>query len=226
MLTSADEVLKRNLTCFLNIVGRLRANRTRPSISQFIHSHYIANIIISLKMLDGVRALIDGTLLDPRGWYPPPQRPIFPMPWLLVLYTGSFIALLMLPRRARIKIAAPILLILASQFRAVSTGDEITDFLNATVVFGFILKFIDFGLLVQDGEIYKSKTTRKVDLQPMKLKRNKFPTGNRMIVRDRRGIWQRLKDSVELLLLTTRGIGWNWEVRGIPNQNLQSNQYV
>ncbi|KAH7336599.1 hypothetical protein BKA65DRAFT_563805 [Rhexocercosporidium sp. MPI-PUGE-AT-0058] len=66
----------------------------------------------------------------------------------------------MLPRRSPIVIAVPAHILLVSQTRAVSTGDNIEDFGRASFVFGFVLKSIDFGILTRQGEAYKIKKAK------------------------------------------------------------------
>ncbi|TVY81892.1 Acetyltransferase sirH [Lachnellula suecica] len=167
-----------------------------------------------------IQSLIGGTLLDPKQWYPSPDRTIQSRPWFIPVAQGAFIASTMLPREARIKIAIPALLLLISQTRAVSCGDSARDFIVTSLVFGFVVKFVDFGLLRKDGELYKLKEREQVNAQPKKTE-----VGDGAKEPKSKGIWQKFKDSVELWLFTMRGIGWNWEVGGIPEREPQSVHY-
>ncbi|CZT52371.1 uncharacterized protein RSE6_13703 [Rhynchosporium secalis] len=154
-------------------------------------------------------------ILDPRTWYPSPDRPVSPRPWFLPLVLLSFIVSTTLPRRSRILIAVPILLLLVSQMRTYSTGDNIKDFGRGSFIFGFVLKFIDFGILTRDGEAYKLKDRKSSISNAGSISRSA----------EVKGIWQRFKDSAELWLFTMRGIGWNWKVGGIPERKPQSTSY-
>jgi len=130
----------------------------------------------------------------------------------------------MLPRAARIKIAAPALLLLVSQTRAVSTGDPVKDFGRGGIIFGFIVKFIDFGLLRRNGELFKFK-----DHSRMQGQDNNVGFNNERLIKGnpaskRKSLWQKFKDSAELWLFTMRGIGWNWQVGGIPDREPQTSK--
>ena len=173
-------------------------------------------------MMDKISAGLVGTLLDPKRWYPSPDRRISPTPWFLPLAQMAFIVSTMLPREARIKIAIPALLILVSQTRSVSTGDVNRDFGRAAFIFGFLLKFIDFGLLVKDGEVYKLKDRKETTAQLKGFENGKDDSSSMRAEEKKSGIWQGFKDSSELWLFTMRGIGWNWEVGGIPEREPQS----
>lgn len=58
-----------------------------------------------------------------------------------------------------------------------------------------------------------------VDGKDIKLS-SKSQMGNRI------SLWKKFKDSAELWLFTMRGIGWNWQVGGIPEREPQSARYV
>jgi exopolysaccharide biosynthesis protein len=130
----------------------------------------------------------------------------------------------MLPRAARIKIATPALLLLVSQTRAVSTGDPVKDFGRAGIIFGFVVKFIDFGLLRQDGELYKLKDRDGTQAQNENagIEKDMHVKGDSTSKSKSR--WQKFKDSAELWLFTMRGVGWNWQVGGIPEREPQSSK--
>ncbi|KAL5314519.1 hypothetical protein ACEPPN_017159 [Leptodophora sp. 'Broadleaf-Isolate-01'] len=130
----------------------------------------------------------------------------------------------MLPRKSRIAIAVPALLLLVRQTRAASTGDNVKDFGRASFVFGFVLKFIDFGILTRDGEVYKIKSRKIAKHGEGEVVGESRSTGEASF-EDKRSIWKRFKDSAELWLFTMRGIGWNWEVGGIPHREPQSTGY-
>jgi hypothetical protein len=127
----------------------------------------------------------------------------------------------MLPRAARIKIATPALLLLVSQTRAVSTGDPVKDFGRAGIIFGFVVKFIDFGLLRQDGDLYKLKDRDGAQAQSNSDKTKNGSSKEESMTKNK-SLWQKFKDSAELWLFTMRGIGWNWQVGGIPEREPQS----
>jgi hypothetical protein len=84
-------------------------------------------------------------LVNPKQWYPSTDRSISPAAWFLPLAQTAFIASTMLSREARIKIVTPPLLLLASQTRAVTTGDPARDNGRAFFIFGLVLNYIDFG---------------------------------------------------------------------------------
>ncbi|PVH77325.1 hypothetical protein DL98DRAFT_534917 [Cadophora sp. DSE1049] len=158
---------------------------------------------------------------EPKRWYPSPDRDVSPRRWFLPLTLLAFIVSTMLPRKTRIAIAVPALILLISQIRAVSTGDNVKDFSRASFIFGFVLKFIDFGILVRDGEVYKVKNRETL------IKRVGSASGseNETPVQENVSVWRKFKDSAELWLFTLRGIGWNWEVGGIPEPQPQSTSY-
>lgn len=165
------------------------------------------------------------TVLNLKQWYPSPDRVVSPRPWFLPLTQLAFIGLTMLPRKSRIAIAVPALLLLVRQTRAASTGDNVKDFGRASFVFGFVLKFIDFGILTRDGEVYKIKSRKIAKHGEGEVVGESRSTGEASF-EDKRSIWKRFKDSAELWLFTMRGIGWNWEVGGIPHREPQSTGYV
>lgn len=147
-------------------------------------------------------------LLDTRSWYASPDRKFNPVPWFLPVTQLAFMGSTLLPRDKRIRYAAPALLLLVSQTRNVSTGDP-RDYLRASQVLSLAMKFVDFGLLVKDNEEFKVKSG--VEQREENVKK---------------GIFQRVRDSVELWLFTMRGVGWNWEVGGIPERAPQSTRSV
>jgi len=102
----------------------------------------------------------------------------------------------------------------------------VKDYTLAAVVFGFVLKFIDFGLLVKDGEVYKLKDRKAKEKQVKESVSGKDRPKGAIVTEEKKDIWQRFKDSVELWLFTMRGVGWNWEVGGIPKREPQSNRYA
>ncbi len=159
-------------------------------------------------------------LLDPKQWYPTPDRRVSPRPWFLPLTQIAFIGSTMLSRKARIRIAAPLLLLLVSQTRAASTGDYVKDFGRASFIFGFVLKFVDFGMLVRDGAVYKVKDRAVDTIEEAEVDGNDGLKGKSQL-KNKNSLWKQFKDSAELWLFTLRGIGWNWEVGGIPKREPQ-----
>lgn len=89
------------------------------------------------------------------------------------------------------------------------------DFGRASLIFGFVVRFIDFGLLRKDGELYKLKDRDEAQLKSEKA-------GNGKENPRRKSVWGKFKDSLELWLFNLRGLGWNWEVGGIPKREPQS----
>jgi hypothetical protein len=154
-----------------------------------------------------------------KAFYPSPDRPISRTAWFLPVTQVAFIISTTLSRSSRIKIATPALLLLISQTRSVSTGDNATDFIHAAVIFGFVLKYVDFELMVKDGEWWKLKHQKATAGDSKHEKSSKIERA------EKRSVWKRAKDSCELWLFTARGIGWNWEVGHIPARETQSKQY-
>jgi hypothetical protein len=110
------------------------------------------------------------------------------------------------------------LLLLFSHTRTYSTGDVKGDFGRAAIVFGFVLRWIDFGMLVQDGEIWK-------------VNQKKTVVGNEKggLVEEKHekdGLWQRFKNGLDLWVFNMRGINWSWRVNGIPDRVPQSKSCV
>lgn len=93
-----------------------------------------------------------------------------------------------------------------------TTGDPTRDNGRAFSC-SLVVNYVDFGLLLQDGDVYKLKDQKGSKVQ---IK------GGEPTIKQKRGLWQRFKDSAELWLFTMRGIGWNWEVGGIPEREPQS----
>lgn len=158
--------------------------------------------------------------LDPKSWYPSPYRTTSPRPWFLPVTLCSFIFSSLLPRKTRLWIATPALLLLISQARVSSTGDVAKDFGRGTLLFGWLLKWIDYGMLVKDGELWKVG-----DRRGQKKDGDRDEKGRRKKEVET-GVWQRFKGIVELWMFNMRGIGWNWEVGGIPDQAPQSKSYA
>ena len=155
--------------------------------------------------------------LNPKSWYPSPHRVILPQPWFLPLTLSSFIFSSLLPRKPRLWVATPALLLLFSHTRTYSTGDVKGDFGRAAIVFGFVLRWIDFGMLVRDGEIWK--------VNPKEADGNE--NGGLVKDKDRKdGLWQGLKNSLDLWVFNMRGINWSWRVNGIPDRAPQSKSCV
>jgi hypothetical protein len=171
------------------------------------------------KMSDFLARLGEDLNYVSKAFYPSPDRPIAPTVWFLPLTQTAFIISTTLSRSSRIKIATPALLLLISQTRSVSTGDNATDFIHAAVIFGFVLKYVDFGLLVKDGEVWKLKH------QKATVEGSKNDKSLEIGRDEKRSIWKRFKDSGELWLFTARGIGWNWEVARIPVRETQSKEH-
>ena len=91
------------------------------------------------------------------------------------------------------------------------------DFGRTALLFGWVLKWIDYGMLVKEGEIWKVRDVKRQEEKDEKVDRA-------AVMRDsEKGIWQRFKDTIELWIFNMRGIGWNWEVGGIPERAPQSN---
>ncbi|KAH7403094.1 hypothetical protein BKA64DRAFT_641113 [Cadophora sp. MPI-SDFR-AT-0126] len=160
-------------------------------------------------------------MFNPKEWYPSPDRIVSPRPWFLPLTLLAFIVSTMLPRKARIAFAVPYLVFLIGQVRAVSTGDNVKDFSRASFIFGFVLKFIDFGILTRDGEVYKIKNREPSTQRAASASGSK----DQAPVEAKVSLWAKFKDSAELWLFTLRGIGWNWEVGGIPVREPQTTSY-
>lgn len=155
-------------------------------------------------------------LLDPKAWYPSPHRIVSRQPWLLPLTLSSFIFSSLFPRKARLWVATPALLVLLSQVRTYSTGDVKGDFGRGAFVFGFVLKWIDFGMLVKDGEI------RRVKKLGGQLRENK----GGLEETEKERFWQRFKNSLDIWIFNMRGINWSWRVNGIPDRAPQSKSYI
>lgn len=156
--------------------------------------------------------------LDIKNLYPapiPPDQVTNPSQWFFPVTQLAFMSSTMLPRSARIKIAAPLLLVLVSRTRSVNTGD-IKDFLRMIHVCGLGLKFVDFGMLVPDGAEYKVVKMGNGDGKVEVRKREE----------GRKGVWGKVGQSVELWFFTNRGVGWNWEVGGIPECPDESRRFV
>ncbi|KAK0128104.1 hypothetical protein ONS95_000089 [Cadophora gregata] len=160
-------------------------------------------------------------LFDPKQWYPSPDRVVSPRPWFLPLTLSACIGSTMLPRKTRVALAVPALSLLASQIRVFSTGDNVKDFSRASFIFGFVLKFIDFGILKRDGEVYKVKNRNASIKKIGSTQELQYVAA----IDGKKSIWTKFKDSAELWLFTLRGIGWNWEVGGIPGRQPQSTIY-
>lgn len=155
--------------------------------------------------------------LDIKNLYPspvPPDQVTNPSQWFFPVTQLAFMSSTILPRSARIKIAAPLLLVLVSRTRSVNTGD-IKDFLRMIHICGLGLKFVDFGMLVPDGAEFKVVKVKEEDGKVELKKRG-----------EKRGVWGKVMGSVELWFFTNRGVGWNWEVGGIPECPNESRRFV
>lgn len=95
-----------------------------------------------------------------------------------------------------------------------NTGD-IKDFLRMIHICGLGLKFVDFGMLVPDGAEFKVVKVKEEDGKVELKKRG-----------EKRGVWGKVMGSVELWFFTNRGVGWNWEVGGIPECPNESRRFV
>ena len=157
-------------------------------------------------------------LLDPSLWYASPNRVISHQPWLLPVTLLSFIFFSQFCRKTRLWVATPALLLLLSQTRKYSTGAAKGDFGRAALIFGFVLRWIDFGLLIKDGEIWKVKRRGN---QRSKIERPIEVENGR-----REGLWQSFTTSLDLWIFNMRGINWSWRVNGIPDRAPQTKMCV
>jgi hypothetical protein len=96
------------------------------------------------------------------------------------------------------------------------------DYGRAALVFGWVLKWIDLEMLVKEGDIWKVKG-KNGDEKSRKLE-YKQKVGIRVEEKDK-GLWPKFKDTIEVWTFNYRGIGWNWEVGGIPDRPQQSKKY-
>jgi hypothetical protein len=104
-----------------------------------------------------------------------------------------------------------------SYTRQICTGD-VKDFVRAGHVFGLVVKFLDFG--VRREEMWKVRDRKGNEVKEGSNEKG----GDEVKKKDeqRKGIWEKIKDSTDLWIFTNRGIGWNWAVRGIPPRAPQS----
>jgi hypothetical protein len=171
-----------------------------------------------LNMFDGTATFPSFVFFDTKSWYTSPNRSIAPRPWFLPITFLAFALSLMLPRPLRLTVATPALMILVSQTRAFSSGKVATDFSVAALIFGYVLKWVDYGMLVEEGELYRVNANdsgaQEEDLESRARKERE------------RGFWQRFKDAMELFAFNLRGIGWNWRVGGISQSAPRSKPYI
>jgi hypothetical protein len=170
-------------------------------------------------------------IVNAKQWYPPPDRKVAPMAWFIPLALTSCIVSSLLPREARLKIAVPALVILfaflARETRQFCTGEAGEDYARAAYVLGLVQKFIDFEILAKEGEIHKLKKRMEAEEQMSKSAAiDDGGQGETILVSKEHGIWKRFKDNLELWLFAMRGVGWNWEVGGIPPHETQSRRYA
>jgi hypothetical protein len=214
------------LTVFVGLRAASQASASSDKIetqrgSSFVQCSlsYICNALLNLLIMANVTLSHLPKLLDSRSWYPSQYRDIVRQPWFLPLILSSFIFSSLFSRKARIWVATPALILLLSQIRTYSTGDVKGDFGRAAFVFGFVLKWIDFGMLIKDGTIWKVK--KKGGLRRGK-KGGLYETEKK----ENEGLWQRFKDSLDIWIFNMRGINWSWRVNGIPDRAPQSKSCV
>ncbi|CAG8959849.1 hypothetical protein HYFRA_00001758 [Hymenoscyphus fraxineus] len=83
-------------------------------------------------------------------------------------------------------------------------------------VCGVLGKFVDFGVLTREGSEWKVGRGRVVEGEREGIRKEKEKEG------EKKGFWGGVKESCEIYFFTSRGIGWNWEVGGIPERPIQT----
>lgn len=151
----------------------------------------------------------------PKQWYPSMDRPLQTRPLFLLNVQAVLILATMLPRRARIAIGIAGLPLLWKYTTESTSGDRMKDLGRGLFVSLFILKWIDFGMLVKDGQVYKvaERALASAEVEGyVKDDESVSATSNR----ETRSLQEKFRYSMELWLFTMRGTNWNWEVGGIP----------
>lgn len=142
-----------------------------------------------------------GRLLDP--FYPPAQeREPLPSLYYPISYAVLLLGYFLGPGAVKAFAASSVLLVLALQRPRFTSGDVVTDYTLSGTLFILLLAYLDHGTAIEDGPRYVGRL------------RKLLPNGGTG-ERDPKTWWQKLKWSVRLSS-TPRGIGWNWQVKGVP----------
>ena len=145
------------------------------------------------------------TLLNPQQWNVSPDRLRSPKPWLVPLILGTLITSTLFTRKTRILVFTPLLCFLLNELQSATGNNVAEDYGIAQILFGqYVLKFIDFGLLRADGAMSKLQGGSREAM-------GGAPKQERTV---EKRLWRRVGDSFEFWVLTSRGTGWNWEVKG------------
>lgn len=110
----------------------------------------------------------------------------------------------------------PILLCLCLYHPSFTSGDPSADYFNSSLFMAMPLWYIDFVLLTpRDGEdapAFIGKIQAKINGEnEADVSHNRGQQWN-----DLRTLHERLMWSIRLMLPAHRGIGWNWQVKGVP----------
>lgn len=149
-------------------------------------------------------------------------------------YTPACLVLSLVPfltgnKRLAIISTFPFLLYLCLRWPCFTTGDPSSDYYNNSHFIAIPLWYLDFVLLTpRDGEDGPAFIGRQLtDDERRDKTRRAAAHGQRW--KDLTTFSQRVRWALRLMLPAQRGIGWNWQVKGVPadtNAQLPRWQYV
>ncbi|KAL7621153.1 hypothetical protein AAE478_008470 [Parahypoxylon ruwenzoriense] len=143
-----------------------------------------------------------GELLAP--YYPPiqerePLSPAFFPAALAAVVFGFFVG----PGIIQTYVVSCVLVLLTFQRPRYTIGDITTDYTTSGLLIILLVIFLDHGTAAGDGPRYLGRPGRPL------------PTGGCIGERDSKTRAEKLRWSLRLLC-SPRGIGWNWQVKGVP----------
>ncbi|KAI1779261.1 membrane bound O-acyl transferase family-domain-containing protein [Hypoxylon cercidicola] len=142
-----------------------------------------------------------GQLLNP--FYPPPsEREPLPALYSPVTYATVLLGYFLGPGTLQTLVITSILVPLALQRPRYTTGDVVTDYSLSGTVIILLLTYLDHGTASKNGPRFLGDPD------------NPLPNGG-VGERDPKTWRQKLKWAFRLTT-TPRGIGWNWQVKGVP----------
>lgn len=140
-------------------------------------------------------------LLNP--YYPPAsERTPLPALYFPVAYATVLLGYFLGPGHLQTLLVASILVPLALQRPRYTTGDVVTDYSLSGTLIMLLLTYLDHGTAKEDAPRFLGNPASPLP-------------GGGVGEEDPETAWQKLKWATRLST-SPRGIGWNWQVKGVP----------
>lgn len=135
------------------------------------------------------------------AWYLPITFSLTLLPFIFVQH-----------RRLAIALTSPIIVALCTQAPSYTFGDPSSDYYNSGVFLAVLLWYLDFAILTpatgRDAPVFRGN--------PQQMSSSGDRQENIGEAVEELPLWKRIVWALRLMLPSQRGIGWNWQVRGVP----------